>query len=106
MSPLVMGCRQLPVVDSRAGSRNTPYQGMITLTRPVFTPQDLQEVLRVRIEEAGSARAAAAALSLSAAYMLDVRHGRRPASRRLLTALGLELAIVPVEPTTGAAHVA
>lgn len=79
---------------------------MITLTRLVFAPQDLQELLRVRIEEAGSARAAATALRVSAAYMLDVRHGRRPASRRLLAALGLELAIVPVEPTKGAAHVA
>lgn len=72
---------------------------------PRLSPQDLQDLLRVRIEEAGSARAAASALGLSAAYVLDVRHGRRPAGRRLLAALGLMLAIVPVETSEGAAHV-
>ncbi|MFH6786608.1 hypothetical protein [Methylobacterium sp. MA0201] len=67
------------------------------MTQPVFTTEDLREILRVRIEEAGSARAAANSLGLSAAYVLDVRHGRRPAGKRLLASLGLQLAIVPVE---------
>lgn len=63
-------------------------------------------MLRRRIEEAGSARAASRALGVSAAYLIDVRHGRRFAGDRLLAGLGLKRVVVPAEPTEGEAHVA
>lgn len=67
---------------------------MITLMGPAG-PIDVPDALRARIEQAGSAAAAARALSVSTSYLLDVRHGRRPASARLLKSLGLERVIVP-----------
>ncbi|MCF4127891.1 transcriptional regulator [Methylobacterium sp. SyP6R] len=63
-------------------------------------------MLRLRIEEAGSARAASRELGVSCAYLIDVRHGRRAAGDRLLAGLGLVRVVVPVEPMEGAAHVA
>ena len=77
---------------------------MITLTGPRLTPApsvDVPDALRARIEAAGSAAAAARALSVSTSYLLDVRHGRRPASARLLEALGLERVVVAREADRG-----
>lgn len=65
-------------------------------TPPEIRRIDPREALRVFIEEAGSARAAGRSLGCSASYVLDVRHGRRPPSARLLAGLGLESVIVPV----------
>ncbi|MFC6051161.1 hypothetical protein ACFPYM_25300 [Methylobacterium hispanicum] len=73
---------------------------------PKVTPGEVRDLLRRRIEEAGSTRAASRALGVSAAYLIDVRHGRRAAGDRLLSGLGLERVVVPVEPAEGAAHVA
>lgn len=57
---------------------------------------DPRELLREAIDVAGSAGAAARRLGVSTSYMLDVRHGRRPASPRILAALGLERRIVRI----------
>ena len=70
---------------------------MITLRQPVGGGPDPQELLRETIETEGSAASVARRLGLSTAYVLDARHGRRPASDRLLAGLGLERRIVPVE---------
>lgn len=70
---------------------------MITLRQPVGSDADPRELLREAIETEGSARAVATRLGVSTSYVLDVRHGRRPASDRLLAGLGLERRIVPVE---------
>ncbi|GJD97491.1 hypothetical protein OCOJLMKI_4722 [Methylobacterium iners] len=66
---------------------------MIT-SRPPCSSPDPQDVLRAAIEEEGSASAVARRLGVSPAYLLDVRHGRRPASNRLLEAMGLRRVIV------------
>ncbi|SFT30415.1 hypothetical protein SAMN04487845_1751 [Methylobacterium sp. yr668] len=55
---------------------------------------DPREALREAIEADGSASAAARRLGCSASYLIDVRHGRRPASKRLLGALGLRRIVV------------
>ncbi|KQO61818.1 hypothetical protein ASF20_10150 [Methylobacterium sp. Leaf88] len=57
---------------------------------------DPVEILRAAIDAEGSASAVARRLGVSAAYVLDVRNGNRPASPRLLNALGLERRIVRV----------
>ncbi len=69
---------------------------MITSAQPVAPPPDPQELLRSAIEAEGSAAAVARRMGLSTAYVLDVRHGRRPAGDRLLAGLGMERRIVPV----------
>ncbi|KQP79202.1 hypothetical protein ASF57_18535 [Methylobacterium sp. Leaf117] len=58
--------------------------------------EDPVELLRVAIDVEGSASAVARRLGLSPAYILDVRNGNRPASPRLLAAMGLERRIVRV----------
>lgn len=73
---------------------------MITTAQPSgggATAPDPRELLREAIEAEVSATAVARRLGLSTSYVLDVRHGRRPAGDRLLAGLGLERRIVPVE---------
>jgi hypothetical protein len=69
---------------------------MITTAQPGGAPPDPQELLRAAIEREGTATAVARRMGLSTSYVLDVRHGRRPAGDRLLAGLGLERRIVPV----------
>ncbi len=70
---------------------------------PRLTRDEVLDLLRARVEAAGSASAAARSLGVSPAYLIDVRAKRRPPGARLLAGLGLEQAIVPVE---GAGRVA
>lgn len=70
---------------------------MITSMQPGGAAPDPREILRSAIETEGSAAAVARRMGLSTAYVLDVRHGRRPAGDRLLAGLGLERRIVPVQ---------
>ncbi len=74
---------------------------MTTVTRQVNPPEirrvDPREELREAIAADGSAAAAARRLGCSTSYVLDVRHGRRPPSDRILGALGLESIIVRKE---------
>ncbi len=70
---------------------------MITTMGPTPEPEadpDPRELLSRAIDYAGSASAAARLLEFSPAYILAVHDGRRPASKRLLDALGLERRIV------------
>lgn len=78
---------------------------MITTMGPTVSPSQVRDLLRLRIEETGSARAASRALGVSAAYLIDVRHGRRAAGDRILAGLGLVRVVVPVETSEGTAHV-
>ncbi|MDP4021174.1 hypothetical protein Q8W71_00935 [Methylobacterium sp. NEAU 140] len=62
-----------------------------------FSREQVLDLLRARVEAAGSASAAARSLGVSPSYLIDVRERRRPPGARLLAGLGLEQAIIPME---------
>ncbi len=55
-----------------------------------FTLPKVMEVLRKRLDKAGSQKALAAELGVSAPYLHDVLNGRRDPAGALLSALGFE----------------
>lgn len=59
--------------------------------------EEVLDLLRARVEAAGSASAAARSLGVSPSYLIDVRERRRPPGARLLAGFGLEQAIIPME---------
>lgn len=67
----------------------------------MLTEQEVIERLRVAIEESGGQRAFAEKHGFTAAYVNDVRHGRRAPADRILSALGLERITVYREKPVG-----
>lgn len=55
-----------------------------------YTTEEIREMLRAAIAEAGNQRAAAVKLGVSVAYLNDVIKGRAAPGRLILEALGLE----------------
>lgn len=65
-----------------------------------MTEDDVRALLHKATEKAGGVRAWARAHNLSAAYVSDVRLGRRSLGPAILAALGLEIAKVIPAVTT------
>lgn len=60
-------------------------------TKPLFTESAMIEILKARVDKAGTVKAAAAELKFAPTFVSDVLYGRHRISPRLARALGFEV---------------